>query len=74
MNVVIAEKGVIIVTAKEAAIVRMLADGLRASKIAEELELSVRTIETNMSTLRLKMGCSTLPHLVAFFFRNKLID
>jgi DNA-binding CsgD family transcriptional regulator len=63
-----------IITQKEVDLVKMLSDGKRASEIAQVFEKSVRTVETNMSTLRAKTNCRTLPQLVALFLRSKLIE
>ena len=65
---------VVKVTIREMSIVKMLSDGLRTSKIAEVLDLSPRTIETLIQNLKLRTLSDTIPHLVAIFLRNKIID
>ena len=43
------------VTAREAEVLRLLGDGLSNSVIAERLYLSVRTVETHVSSLLAKL-------------------
>lgn len=58
----------------EKELVRMIADGKAAKKIAKEKKINYNTFAFNLSILKRKCGSLNTPHLVAYFLRNKLID
>jgi len=55
-------------------LVRMIADGKAAKKIAKEKKINYNTFAFNLSILKRKCGSLNTPHLVAYFLRNKLIE
>jgi DNA-binding NarL/FixJ family response regulator len=55
-------------------IVKSLSLGLRARDIGPKLKLSPRTAESRIDQIRKDYEAETQAHLVAIFFRNKLID
>jgi DNA-binding NarL/FixJ family response regulator len=59
----LAERGV---TAREAEVLRLLGDGLSNAAIAERLFLSVRTVETHVSSLLAKLHAEGRGQLTAF--------
>ena len=61
-------------TARELQIIRLLAAGKANKEIAQELELSVRTVETHRAKIMLKLGLKALPGLVRYAVRNGLIE
>ncbi len=61
-------------TARERDVLLRIVHGARNRDIAEELHLSVRTIETHRARLQEKLGVSGLLELVEFARRNGLLD
>lgn len=61
-------------TDKELELIQMTANGVKRSEIAEKTKRSIRTIESHLDRLKKEFKCGSVPHLVAFFLRNKLID
>ena len=53
------------VSAREAEVLGLVADGLANKQIAERLTLSVRTVEKHMESLLRKTGCASRTQLVA---------
>jgi DNA-binding CsgD family transcriptional regulator len=53
------------ITAREAEVLGLVADGLANKQIAERLTLSVRTVEKHMESLLRKTGCASRTQLVA---------
>lgn len=74
MELTIVPKDKVVVTEREAEMVKMLTEGHRPVEIASKLNVSNRTVETYLATLRRKTNCRTLPQLVAVFIKNGLID
>ena len=58
---------------REAEVLRMIALGRTNSQIAEDLFLSVRTVETHRAHIQQKLGLSDRSELVAYALRHKLI-
>ncbi len=54
-------------------IVRLLSDGRKVSEIATELEMNVRTLETEIGRIKHLCGCNTIGQLTVFFWRKKFI-
>ena len=59
---------------REAEVLRLIALGHTNSEIAEQLFLSVRTVETHRSHIQQKLGLSTRAELVGYALEHKLID
>lgn len=55
-------------------IVQKIADGYRVHEIAKEFGVNRRTLEDRILTLRKQCMCETVSHLVAKYFRLKLIE
>lgn len=63
----------VVVTPKKLQIIDMLSNGFSNSEIAEEMSLSVRTIEAYRYDLLEQTGYKNLTHLIASFLRKGLI-
>jgi DNA-binding NarL/FixJ family response regulator len=61
-------------SAREREIVQLLAEGNSNKDIARALEISVKTAETHRSNIMRKMGFASLPELVRYAIRNKIIE
>jgi len=61
-------------TAAELRILQRAADGISNARIAEELELSPRTVETYRARLMRKLGLDGVPSLVKFAIRHGLTE
>lgn len=61
------------ITRQEKKLVRLMAEGKTVEEIAKVLQENPRTLERKVADLRKLCKCTNLPHLVGFFFRNKLI-
>ena len=59
---------------READVLRLIALGHTNSEIAEQLFLSVRTVETHRSHIQQKLGLSSRAELVRYALDNDLID
>lgn len=60
-------------TARETEVLCLIARGHTNAEIAEELALSVRTIETHRSRIQQKLGLSARSELVRYAFERELI-
>ncbi len=74
MNVVLVKDGTVIFKEKEVEIVRMLSEDYTVTAIASELNENRRGLEGVMARIRSKTNCSTIGGVVAYFFRNGLIE
>lgn len=54
--------------------VRMLADGKTTSEVAGSVGLPAGTFAYKLNLLRARLGCDNMASLVAFFYKNKLIE
>jgi DNA-binding NarL/FixJ family response regulator len=63
-----------ILSAREREIVQLLAEGNSNKDIARALKISVKTTETHRSNIMRKMGFGSLPELVRYAIRNKIIE
>jgi len=54
-------------------IVQLLANDLRPKEIAEQLNVSPRSIEGRILAIRNVFSCNSVAGLVVLFFRNKII-
>ena len=61
-------------SAREREIVQLLAEGNSNKDIARALSISVKTAETHRSNIMRKMGFGSLPELVRYAIRNKIIE
>ena len=61
-------------TDREVEVLRLIALGHTNSEIAEQLYLSVRTVETHRARIQQKLGVSTRAELVRYALDNDLID
>jgi DNA-binding NarL/FixJ family response regulator len=61
-------------TPREQQIVRLLAEGKTNKQVAEQLELSVRTVETHRANVLRKKGIESLAGLVRYAVRNGIIE
>jgi len=60
-------------SAREAEVLKMIALGRTNGQIAEDLFLSVRTVETHRARIQQKLGLSDRSELVAYALRHRLI-
>lgn len=51
----------------------LLASGLRYQRIAFQLGTSVRTVEKQISSARIKLNADTIPHAIAIAVENALV-
>jgi len=61
-------------SARERHIVQLLAEGNNNKEVARALQLSVKTVETHRSNIMRKMEFDSLPDLVRYAIRNKIVD
>jgi DNA-binding NarL/FixJ family response regulator len=61
-------------SAREREIVQLLAEGNSNKDIARALKISVNTAETHRSNIMRKMGFASLPELVRYAIRNRIIE
>jgi DNA-binding NarL/FixJ family response regulator len=61
-------------SAREREIVQLLAEGNSNKDVARALRISVKTAETHRSNIMRKMGFGSLPELVRYAIRNKIIE
>jgi DNA-binding NarL/FixJ family response regulator len=61
-------------SARERHIVQLLAEGNNNKEVARVLQLSVKTVETHRSNIMRKMEFGSLPDLVRYAIRNKIVD
>lgn len=54
--------------------VKMLADGKSYKEISREFGLNKNTFAYKITSLRERFNCENSNQLIAFFFRNKLIE
>jgi DNA-binding NarL/FixJ family response regulator len=61
-------------SAREREIVQLLAEGNSNKDVARTLRISVSTAETHRSNIMRKMGFASLPELVRYAIRNRIIE
>lgn len=61
------------ITKQEQKIVSMLADGMTNEEVAKKIRMNEKTLATWLYNLRNKTGCKNSTHLVALFFRKKIL-
>ncbi|MDJ0785326.1 MAG: response regulator transcription factor [Myxococcota bacterium] len=60
-------------TSREREVLQLIAEGLSSKEIADELELSTRTVETHRSHIMEKIGIHKVSSLVRFAIREGLV-
>lgn len=60
-------------TPREIEIIRRLAEGKTNKEIAAELGITLRTVETHRGRIMMKMGLHSLPELIHYAIRDKII-
>lgn len=60
-------------TAREAEVIRFLAEGKSNKEIATALGIAVRTVETHRTKVMSKLGLHSLTELVHYAIRNKMV-
>lgn len=60
-------------TPREIEIIRLLAEGKSNKEIAAELGITLRTVETHRAHIMMKMGLHSLPELIHYAIRDKII-
>jgi DNA-binding NarL/FixJ family response regulator len=66
--------GTVALSPRERHIVQLLAEGNNNKEVARALQLSVKTVETHRSNIMRKMEFGSLPDLVRYAIRNKIVD
>lgn len=66
--------GQAVLTPRETEVLRLMALGHTNREIAEQLSLSVRTVETHRAHIQQKLGLSSRPDLTRYALDNGLID
>jgi len=61
-------------TNREIEIIRLLSDGLNNLKIADELDISHRTVDTHRTNIMQKVKVKNVAELVKYAIKNKLIE
>ena len=61
-------------TAREREIVQLLAEGRGNKEVADELAISVKTVETHRAAVMRKLGIGSLADLVRYAVRNYLVE
>jgi DNA-binding NarL/FixJ family response regulator len=61
-------------TPRELEIIRLLAEGKANKEIGAALGITVRTVETHRAKIMLKLGLHSLPEVVHYAIRNKIIS
>jgi DNA-binding NarL/FixJ family response regulator len=61
-------------TNREREVLRLLAEGKGNRQIAEELRISVRTVEGHRSRVMLKLQLSNLSELIRYAVRQKIVE
>lgn len=62
-----------LITPREVDVVTLIALGKKNREIADELDISVKTVETHRATIMRKLNLSSFAGLVRYAVRNKLI-
>jgi DNA-binding NarL/FixJ family response regulator len=60
-------------TPREVEIIRLLAEGNSNKKIAADLGITVRTVETHRAKIMLKLGLHSLAELIHYAIRNEIV-
>lgn len=63
-----------LLTNREAEILKLVVEGLSNQKIADQLCISIRTMETHKTSILKKLGLNNTVDLVKFAIKNKIIE
>jgi DNA-binding NarL/FixJ family response regulator len=61
-------------TNREQEVLRLLAEGRGNRQIAEQLGISVRTVEGHRARVMLKLGLTSLSELIRYAVRQKIVE
>ena len=64
---------VVLLSKREKECLLLLANGMRYQRIAFQLGTSVRTVEKQISSARIKLNAHTIPHAVAIAVQESLL-
>lgn len=67
-----ASKTVTLLTPREREVLKLLADGYRTREVAQNLEISIKTVETHRQRIMDKLNCYTIAGLTKFAIREGL--
>jgi DNA-binding CsgD family transcriptional regulator len=73
MQVAIVKKNTVKISEDDVKTVKLYADGFRTSSVSKKMNVSPRTTEARVLTLKKKLKAKTLPHLVAILIRQQII-
>ncbi|MGB1248377.1 MAG: response regulator transcription factor [Chitinophagales bacterium] len=60
-------------TNREVEIIRSIAEGHNSQEIAQNLYISVRTVETHRKNIKSKLGFKNFYGVITYAFRNNII-
>ncbi len=63
-----------LITQREREILNLIAEGYKSKEIADDLNMSVRTVEKYLSSLRRKTNLHNISSLLDYAFEKKVID
>lgn len=61
-------------TSREREVLQLVAEGATNQGIADQLQLSIKTVQSHRATVMEKLGLRDLPHLVRYAVRRGLVD
>ena len=70
----VAEEPMARVTPREREIIQLLVEGKSNKEVANQLGISVRTVESHRATIIRKLHCHSFSELVRYAIRNKIIE
>jgi two-component system response regulator NreC len=68
------ERGPEVLTPRQRQVLRLIADGMTSQRIADQLELSVRTIDRHVENMMNRLGIHSRIELVKYAIREGLIE
>ncbi|MGH9355464.1 MAG: response regulator [Terriglobia bacterium] len=70
----IAKAPVQVLTAREREVLQLLAEGKSSKEVASALDITLKTVETHRANLMAKLDIHSLPALVRYAVRNKMVQ
>jgi len=61
-------------TTRETELITLIADGKENREIAEELFISIRTVESHRKNILLKMNCKNFYKVISYSFKNQILS